>query len=74
MSITVPPRKRIPKCEKPSDVKGNAIDWIKQFNQRRVQNCDIQIQYLEKANQRLLEENKRLLEGIARLERLLEDL
>lgn len=41
MSITVPPRKHIPKCEDPSDVKGNAIDWIKQFDRKRIQNCDI---------------------------------
>lgn len=42
MSINVPPpRTCIPKCENPSDVKGNAIDWIKQVDQRRVQNCDI---------------------------------
>lgn len=41
MSFNVPPRTCIPKCENPSDVKGNAIDWIKQVDQRRVQNCDI---------------------------------
>ena len=41
MSITVPPRKRIPKCKDPSDVKRKANEWIMDFDKMRIQNCDI---------------------------------
>lgn len=41
MRITVPPRKRIPKCKDPSDVKRKANEWIMDFDKMRIQNCDI---------------------------------